>query len=523
MLPDGTSTLSQESLRVNQDKQRRNPTTNTTVLEAGRVPGSLPESIQPYVDAEAFAAVPEHGGSMQEALEQLKSNPNAPMPSCIRDLGFTSTSQLIERLEGRDDPTKRAPTISELREAKKNELKKQKSAVINEQKTTETPSKLILKNNIQLKETGLVPNEPQAKNKVAETIAVNAPEEKPLILSAEPEHTPTGTTKVKNVIDSRPETFHQIQALKDVLHGELPATELIPVVATKIVEERLPVIQANEEIKLILPSPVSGEPIIANTETPTFQYTPEDNLDAESVFLSGDTEHIETLTVEPTPEPVLTQTLDQLDELQLNVSDLTNSIINHELPEDSELEFVEISSEETNLDIGLDTDIYAITTPEAAIIEPPALEHEHMESPDQLQAYIASLEPGKAEAAEPVIYALAEALKQYEQTDKSDIKTVTAEIQEVEKLFVDLLEALGIQESDQSVQELLRTATPELFALNMPAHSDEISINLRNYLGTQEYKPATITSIIGRLVHAAKQKIQHRPHLGKYALAGTFA
>lgn len=73
----------------------------------------------PGLDTEKFAAVAQHGGSMQKALEMLKADPSRPLPGCLQRLGFTSLHEVVKRVEGTDDPTTRAPTIRELREAKR--------------------------------------------------------------------------------------------------------------------------------------------------------------------------------------------------------------------------------------------------------------------------------------------------------------------------------------------------------------------------------------------------------------------
>lgn len=132
------------------------PTTNDATVD----PEALPSPID-IIDTDKFAAVSQHTGSPKEMLQRYKDDPNTPLPPCIKRLGITSVDTLIKRIEGTDNPAERAPTIRELREARKKEAEK---------RTKEKPELTL---DAGATKTTTVDHKPEAKPNVTQVQTIN--------------------------------------------------------------------------------------------------------------------------------------------------------------------------------------------------------------------------------------------------------------------------------------------------------------------------------------------------------------
>lgn len=138
----------------------------------------------------------------------------------------------------------------------------------------------------------------------------------------------------------------------------------------------------------------------------------------------------------------------------------------------------------------------------------------------ELTAYIQTLDPTRADTARTALKALLETLhdRQEFEVDLEDGETTLAQpTVEQERLFVQLLESLGLDYADEEARKLVQGM---IIPASLSENTDEaqLSIEQLNDMGTREYKPASLAYFFTSLVKMIKQKAQQHLQIGKYAL-----
>ena len=448
------------------------------------------EPLPSLIDTEAIASVPQHGGSLEKAVQHLKDNPDEPLPGCLKALGFETSEQVIERFEVTDDPTKRSPTIRELKEAERSES--DKHAV--------KPDPPKRKENILTSKI-----EPEIDHKRGEIIA-------PEIIETDAQL----NIKSNEILEARSDNSKEtptpalIVEVSDILQPDLdiPAAHFAEIKPT---EDQTPTIVENVIDQVVLPVQKVDRP----SETKA-TYRPEKQI---KLGPSGDLEATAVQdppfeTYEIATEPDLAYPMDDEESEQSGlVSETAVAIEITEFALDDETYLGRTSS-----DIATDAG-FPSREPAEELADTTTLEvEEPHDLLDGLRAYIETLEPATAESANITLESLIEAvaaidIKQVDGSESLDIK-----VTKLEQLFVALLDTLNLTYEDETIRQLIACLfTPELVAEITEDY--ELTIDQRNYMGTHEYKRSFPASLFSRLSQLFKQRTSLSLRLGKYALS----
>jgi hypothetical protein len=489
------------------------------------------------IDTEKFAAVSAHDGSMNEMTQRLKDNPNAPIPQCLKNLGITSLEQLIERVEGTDDPSQRAPTPRELRAKREAEKQVNKAKPVekpNPAKSSETTAATEIDSNVdRMPVKTIEPDKTFERILAQEHVARTALEIVELATKSSAKlNVGTDEPRVKPVEDNASNAV--VAEAEDVLQQYTFDTDTHDADA-RIIDEIDGAVQPHNQT---VSTAVKIVDIIDPKET-----------EAKRSVKIDDTAHLETQihpVVDPSPEefeaenaaadtsPAVDEIMTKLgleypepnEEDVLEKSGLMAEVdTDNKVVEDPEwvvdglgldFEALELDSETVlhEVELGSATDINVSLRESAAeLAETKAETKEPIDLLIELSSYIKTLEPAKAQAAETALKSLSEALEaSYEKTDDGD-ESSAIEMKVIEHIFVELLEALNLDYEEETVKKLMQELfTPELLAWITEDSSP--SIDQLNYSGTREYKLASMTSLFSRLLQLIKQRIQPYLQLG---------
>lgn len=442
---------------------------------------ALQESTQPRIDIKTFTEVPEHGGSLREAIQRFKDNPNTPLPRCLKNLGFTSTHELVERLEDPD----RKPTIRELKEAEKRKSESDKKSTL--------PNKVLT----------IKDDEPKKE-------ALIGPVRGSIIVSAESKTDPIVDTSAGQVGSEMiigqinkisTETIEAFTAIHRPITKKNPGIKVTskPRTPRETATELFQIVAIPEAIKvpILRPSSSNNEAISLAVDT----------IDSPQEEISFDIENPSTeqdYTVKYSTPELIDSFEDQI----------TLPVISTDAPD-----------VKGSLDEGLDVIIVpgSTTTIQKTNIETIDLASNEVAMPIQLPVelnkYIESLEKDKAEQAKIVLQILVEALGLSQTVLDSGSEISQSDILRIEESFVELLELLNLDFQDETVKHLMR----DLFSPEMTAEileDQKLSIDKLNFLGTREYK-ISVSSLLTRISKMIQRKLETHIKIGRYALSAS--
>jgi hypothetical protein len=461
------------------------------------------------IDTEKFTEVSAHGGSMKEMIQRFKDNPNAPLPQCVKNLGIMSTEQLIKRVEGTDDPSKRAPTIREKREAKRREAERQTiktSAVEKSDKATNTEPRPIAKVEHDTDKKpleALVPDKTVAHvlaqqhvaRIVSEVVEVPARSHARVSVGTEAAGVKPAKESLPRPIIAKTENVSRQRAL-DIATGSNSQTSSATLASATDKVSNMPEVERPVKVEAAVQFEKILDPVVeAATEEPGAEIA--DNISNYTKIagedIATDTE-LEDTIVEESPF-----------DIKAIMAGLGLSYSDPEAPDSLEdpgqmtelaIDYEDVEAPELNVETLLDTVslAFAVSLRETGLesAETTAESEGPFDLRTELNAYIESLAPDKARAAETALKSLFAALESTRRrTDTGEETPATIESTEIEGTFAELLTALNLD------------------------------IDLLNYLGTHEYQSTSISSFFSQLIQLIKQKVQPHLRLGKYALTAS--
>lgn len=500
-------------------------------LELGRE-----DVLEQAIDIERFAAVPEHDGNLQRLIERYGDNPG----SCpyIKSMGEAGI-QLVQKLAEAEKSPDRGPTIRELMEAKKREAQNHSTVIEKPNSTKNAEIAATTKTDTKIKDTrpdnkaagsDTVVEEHLVTQGRAARIMAEAVEQpaRPIPESTEEPKVKAIEIGLSDFVVAETEDVLQRQAL-DIEVGRISELKESHDQASLATET---IVDINVAKELEVAKPVSKENV-AHLEK---QSDPVMDLVAKALAVEitdNTTNHV--ATEEEARDTTIELENVAVEDRPLDINEIM-AALGIEYPESDTTRRLEGATElladtgkgpevnietslgEASLDLTPDTAVSSLKKPIVELAETTVETEETIDLRAELNSYIETLEPSKAEAAEAALKSLTEALEANHERKGDPAESSAIEIKEIEHIFVELLEALNLDYADETVKKLIQSLfTPELLAEITEDY--ELSIDQLNYLGTREYKPASITSLFSHLLQLIKQKARPYLQLGKYALA----
>lgn len=418
------------------------------------------------INLEKFDAVPEHDGNLQKLIERYGDNPGAcPFIKSMGESGI----ELVQKLAAAENNPDRGPTMRELIEAKKKQ-NQASDAITKKPKLTKNietvEAKLAAERKPGAQVEAPISSASTYESLAAREYAKRITEEVP----SEPETTASAVTKPTEV--SAAESIESRQVAEVGTPAEI-ASEPQP-----------------EE--LVVEIPKLAEPL--QTQVP-----PTETFDIEIPAIT------ELVVEAKTDESTRQQTLD--------VQEFTA------LAFDEVAELVEDQIELAPSDL-LAPEIGSVPLTADELLAPEAVTS--FELQEEIGARVQLLEPSYARAAQETLSELAEVIEVIQNHKEPGSLEKIELAQEVEQLFGQLLESLGLDYSEETVQKFtLALLAPENH--EKLAEDDKLPIDKLNRLGTFEYKTGLAVSLITSLLQMLEDKAKSFLHIGKYALTASLA
>jgi len=503
---------------------------------------NLEEAHIQTIDVERFEAVPEHDGNLQKLIDRYGDNPG----SCpyIKSMGEAGV-QLVQKLAEAEKNPDRGPTIRELMEAKKKEVHSQATAPEKSKPSKDTEAmpasktergvdkksneRIVPDNNIEhvlakdhvariVSEAMEISTRQSVKlDVVSEESEIKITEKSPaLVLEADnvlrQQALGIEARRISEIVQTQDQTLPIAEATIDPVIPRTPAVEK----PSKIIDVTRPEKRVDPVVEFMaeeLEAEIADD-TTNHADTDKVRISP--SVDLEATIVEDPTFDLDEIMTELGIEYPMTVESDGLE----------TTVLMSELDTDINVEELEFDAMTTSNEISLDLTADETLDLRKQVAELDKATAAEAEEPHDLQvelrAYIETLEPSKAEAADTALKSLVEALEERHERTDIDAESPVIAVQEIEHLFVELLEALNLDYEDETMKKLIQDLiTPELLAEITEDY--ELSIDQLNYMGTREYNPTSVTSLFSSLMQMIKQKIEPLLRLGKYALSTSFA
>jgi|GEM_PF-1420599 len=496
------------------------------------------DALPPSIDAEKFAAVSQHVGSPKEMLQQFKDNPNAPLPTCVRNLGITSVDTLIKRMEGTDNLADRALTIQELREARKKETEEQHATAAPEKekppKTTNarapTSAAKQTKPAIASKVDEIIPSQEEHKLTIKASPPIRTSKRTPDIAAAKPRIIAMKEVRPKTV-EMRPDRVKYREIPDFVAQQGLAVTaSLAGSEHTKQVVASNPQVAGNRHKSMTTNIIGDEDPMQVQQQLSTTDETntlkdqiPRVEDFAEKVVVHQDgfaIEHGE----EVTPNEVFEETAviggvefgTELSIPEIEDTQPVETAFIGELILGALVDLVDLDTVDGQADLvapQLHKPVM-VNSPETYVSEAKTFVSGRFE--EQLDQYLQSLEPSRAEAVKPILDNVMQAAQEARKLPETDSQGLALIEQQLEQLCTLLFECLEIDFSNETVKQFIQSITTHepIVILN----KESLPIEDLNSMGTSEYKVDSNLSLLGGLAQITKQNIHPNLLLGRYAL-----
>lgn len=494
---------------------------------------SLPEEIsRQSVEINKFEAIPEHGGGLQNLIERYGECP------FIMAMGAAGI-ELVQKLATAESNPDRGPTMRELWEAKKKQAQTSVSTSRAPIEATTTMAKTV-ESKVKLPASVTAP----------EVAALNPLDYENTVVIIEPPKPPKPPTKRVVAVTTKPSAPLEITAPVRQVSGrrqavraqvELTIESGCPMV---IQPDRPPLASAAENFERQSVANISTVQPGERSEFPKNQapeiiqqiLETEPGLIAEAVFPVDDAvialpkepvELIDQIGLKPATriddfaefneslaQPVVEGLWAEVIDNPETDSQAAEIVLAPEFDAKAEVDLIEIAATPVR-EILMDT----IEQPsDESVIDPSApASVTYFELQAELSSSIQLLEPYAAEIAQTILNEIAVAVHTRQERPTVDQTEVIIQAEEIEQLFVQLFESIGLNYSEELVKNIVQF----MFVPERPGDSatkNPLQVVQPKDLGTREYKSAKAMSMLTDWGRSISQKIQPHILLGRYAV-----